>query len=1160
MASNRIDTELQGITDLTVLARIKPGFVPGFESISHADRLQRVLKTLNALRQAARESPTPLPTGFEPFTDVVSRFRIVHSFRFAILPAEPGGAQKLLLNVNFDGGWEPYMRVIWRDLGAMLDLIFCHCEDYPLAREHDFPTYQAWVRANEVTSDFLFIESGRSVADQQYLEQLEALQRQQASPGAVDVAAAQLALPADHQARILPAIGLKPLNALFALARYFPLGSPSGHCLLRAAQDILFELRALDTRQLFPAGHPLRQRYFQALAWFESDPAIPAPKPERLKFEPQQIQAGLLTPYPEVSHGCLVLLRVANRAKALAWLAAWQPSIEGQPAADGIHRQVALSCDGLRALGLPDARLARFPQAFREGMAGRAGVLGDLRHNHPDRWTLPPLNWPPQQSADGRPALRVNLSSVHLLVQLRTLAAADEASPDPQALLPRLQAEVGRLEADSGWQVLSVQALRRNQPTLPLAEGLSQEHFGFADGISQPRADGAATPGQYWSDAVQRGELLQGYASCRDSGPVPAEPDLLLDNGSFMVVRKLRQFVERLNTALAGQPADARDKMMGRSPAGEPLASPRGPGLNDFNFKADPGGALCPVHAHVRRANPRTLPEPAGQPVDLPRIFRRGMSYGPRFEDAPSDAVERGLMFMAYNANLSEQFETVQRWIAGGNSSGGYSGQSDPFLGVAPASGTRIYRYLDAQGAVVRIDLGAQPFVTLEWGAYFFVPSIAALRALPALAELQAAAPPTQPPVLPAVDDADGWRQWLEDPNRRDAAWARVRAQPGGVLRTAYGVLVGDAAQVMTVFRDAQQRYSVCGYGERMAHSVGRGFLGMDEDSGHATQAPAVNRAIEAIGEAESFEAAFALTTQHLQALEAGARALHSDEVQLDLERIGETVLAGLCTRWFGLPDGRLMWGPDQPAPQPGAAGTDSPPPRCPHHFMTVSRYVFGPSPNANVVAAAQSEGQALLKAVRQYLAGKPVLTPLTQQIVDALATEARFDADLIPRTLTGVMLGFPPTVQGNLISSLAAWVSVKKLWDLQLDLRLQNAATPLQRAQGALRAPLLATMMARPVPAMVWRTVRHAHTLGAVALQPGDKLIVGISSASQHNPGEHHQMFGGDRFDAVQPAAPHACSGYGMAMGVMQGVIAALLESGPLRATPSPTVLIRPL
>ena len=37
---------------------------------------------------------------------------------------------------------------------------------------------------------------------------------------------------------------------------------------------------------------------------------------------------------------------------------------------------------------------------------------------------------------------------------------------------------------------------------------------------------------------------------------------------------------------------------------------------------------------------------------------------------------------MAYNADIGEQFEVVQRWISGGNSSGGFSGQSDPFLGV----------------------------------------------------------------------------------------------------------------------------------------------------------------------------------------------------------------------------------------------------------------------------------------------------------------------------------------------------------------------------------------------------------------------------------------------------------------------------------------------
>ena len=102
MPATRQDTALGGITDLTVLARIKPGFCAGFETISHVERLQRVLKLLNALRQASRESPTALPPGLEPFTDVVSRFRIVHSFRFAILPAEADGAQKLLLNVCFD--------------------------------------------------------------------------------------------------------------------------------------------------------------------------------------------------------------------------------------------------------------------------------------------------------------------------------------------------------------------------------------------------------------------------------------------------------------------------------------------------------------------------------------------------------------------------------------------------------------------------------------------------------------------------------------------------------------------------------------------------------------------------------------------------------------------------------------------------------------------------------------------------------------------------------------------------------------------------------------------------------------------------------------------------------------------------------------------------
>src|SRR3546814_10781259 len=54
------------------------------------------------------------------------------------------------------------------------------------------------------------------------------------------------------------------------------------------------------------------------------------------------------------------------------------------------------------------------------------------------------------------------------------------------------------------------------------------------------------------------------------------------------------------------------------------------------------------------------------------RLLRRGMTYGPRLDpaDPASVAAPRGLMFMAYNASIAEQYETIQRWVNGGNISG----------------------------------------------------------------------------------------------------------------------------------------------------------------------------------------------------------------------------------------------------------------------------------------------------------------------------------------------------------------------------------------------------------------------------------------------------------------------------------------------------------
>ena len=84
---------------------------------------------------------------------------------------------------------------------------------------------------------------------------------------------------------------------------------------------------------------------------------------------------------------------------------------------------------------------------------------------------------------------------------------------------------------------------------------------------------------------------------------------------------------------------------------------------------------------------------------------------------------------MAYNASIAEQFEVIQRWLTGGNSSGLSSAQSDPFVGVPEVGQRRTFRFtLDDK--VVRVDLGDQPLVDLEWGLYAFVPSIKALQSI----------------------------------------------------------------------------------------------------------------------------------------------------------------------------------------------------------------------------------------------------------------------------------------------------------------------------------------------------------------------------------------------------------------------------------------------
>jgi hypothetical protein len=1194
-------TQLQGITDLTVLARVKTGFVPGaFNAVTYVDRLTRVLRVLNAIRQSSREAALQQ----SPFADSVGRFRAIHFFRFAVVPSvDAPGQHQLLLNVTFDGGWEPYMRIIWGPLGKLLDLLFCHCEGYPMAFQCSFETYMRWVRGHEVPSSFFYADSAFTVADAHYLRQLEEMQCDKGGLDGADLRAAGLAL-SDPPPNTIPSdyavnASVRVLKALESLREHFPKAldtqtEPSfwqNLVLLRFAYDLLRDLREWISQGEFDPGgrfDRMAEAFKNERKWLTSLQEDPPAGSVGPGIDRTAVQAGIADAYASpVRHGVLALLRIKNVDRAREWLirdakitAANETDPEG-----GIYRSLALTLSGLRRLGVPQEHLALLPHAFNEGMEARAGVLGDLRSNHPDNWRRPKRNWPwpkPSESQAGPP---IELSTVHLLLQLRTAVDPKdyEKYADGTTLVPSLATALNDLDdgmMHTGLEVLFVQPMRLGPQREKDAAG--RDHFGFVDGISQPSMSPTAPPPSYWSDQVKTGDLFLGHPNSRGDQPEPHQDPAakrLLHYGSFLVVRKLRQFPDRLEALLAesarrslpdagpdAQAAlreDLKAKLMGRKTDGTALINAPGMGNNDFDFRGDADGSQCPHRSHIRRANPRgPFPLPPS-----PRIARRGMSYGPPVT-GPDDDAERGVVFMAYNASIAEQFEVIQRWLTSGNSSGLSSAQDDPLLGVPEIGKRRTYRYVH-EGKVVRVDLGEKPLAQLEWGLYAFVPSLEALKHMAEGFEAGGDSPSASTPAPVAragepdqeTQSKEKWRLRLEDENVRADTWKEVRDAHVGVQNAeGYGLLAGSSQKVLEVLKDNGENFSVNGYGDRMHNSIGRGFLGMDdvgEFRGHAEQAPGVNRIIEEfIDEKGAFDAAFGHAGKYLETLlTVSEAATGRREALVDLVEFGRRVLTLLCKEWFGLPDEVLM-----------KSGTkvddwDTQIARCPGHLLTVSRYVFSPHPMPPVEAAATIHGPLVLNAVKKLLQeateehGK--LTDLVDKIVKDPAMKA--EPDLAARTVAGVMLGFPPTVLGNLVTVLVRWVGTLQLWDLQQDMPPVLPPTYDEAAE-VLREALLDTMREAPVPYVIWRTAMKDHALGDEDCKKGDRVIVGLGSAVSKNvpkeaqPGDHKLMFGGAREGDLKTT--HACPGYALAMGVMMGCVAALLIAGALGRTPDPRVL----
>lgn len=338
------------------------------------------------------------------------------------------------------------------------------------------------------------------------------------------------------------------------------------------------------------------------------------------------------------------------------------------------------------------------------------------------------------------------------------------AGPDESCVTSHGNLLRGRLGA-------SIKTVHAEIGTVRPGKERGHEHFGFLDGVSQPGIRGLTRPAQPvyhpnqglpGQDLVWPGEFVFGYPgqNPKDLG-TPGEPPEMaapwMKNGSFMVFRRLEQKVPEFRKFVAEQAARLgmdrellAARMVGRWKSGAPLelAPLRdNPALgaddnrnNDFAYGDDKYQRKCPYAAHIRKAYPR---DDAGSLADAQRhrIIRAGIPFGPEVE--PGETVtkhSRGLMFVCYQTSIERQFEYIQRQYAdnpdfvsgktrpdGGAVKPGW----DPIIGEASGGGPRTMDepYPNYPAGYRRTTLEIpKEFVVLTAAAYFFMPSITALR------------------------------------------------------------------------------------------------------------------------------------------------------------------------------------------------------------------------------------------------------------------------------------------------------------------------------------------------------------------------------------------------------------------------------------------------
>jgi len=1151
---------IDGVQEITLIAPLKRGVVPcSGETLSYASRLRLFLSALFEQRK------TGLETAREE-GGMLERLQILDFVRWAIIDDDT----KLMLGVSFDGPWEPYIRRIVEKAGPILDAIFCHCSDYAGSSCYDgYPKFSAWVREHQIEIPFIHVDNpDLSVDDVRYLKEFELRHaRGVDAPFALD--------PVRYPESRRP---LGRVFALFALRAYFvqtvdPRSTLDdqeyfdrvAHAILEPDFGLLGSL--FQVLSVSPARDV---RTAATLAWAANLIQQPRPAhapregmPEELTAH-REIQGNILSSYSgKVTHGAVALLRFKGKAEGAAFLRRIEPSLTFEGDEHPIKLNLALTFEGLRTLGLQKHELALFPREFQEGLEQRAALLGDIGLNHPERWSLPEANWP-LDGANGEP---IRLSLVDAILNVQT---SDEAA-ESHELLPALAGFlVSVVEADGAQlEILHVQPTRRYHD----AKGVVLGHVGAVDGVSQPVARGRDRGPFAPSDVVDVGELLLGYKNrSGESGTLPTPLQL---NSTFMALRKMSQDPEVYRSLSS----EHFERALGRKPNGDNLIDHSN--SNAFTYSDDKSGAKCPFFSHVRRSNPRQ--------EDTPRILRRGMTYGPKYERP--DQQKRGVMFMVFAPNLAEQYEIVQKWVNGGNSTGVFSGHPDLIAGTHPVDSRRLLQYPDGPNSST-LPVPKNPASVLEWGLYGFVPSRSALRVLgdddrapfPSIGPREAEPLPSTAPqygAAPLSKDGDAMKARLEDiyrPPMIEATLNAVLGDSGEGRAPDYATIMGHpqlVAQALTT----PAKYSVRNYWARMRECDATLYLGMDPEpkmlvdpsepfiqdvkpGRYKDESELPNQFIREIKFAPAFAAAHQAATdwfeeqttghEHLagfaQQLEPRLADALGEPPTLNLVAMSSRVIRDVASKLYGLP--KELLSDDEPLDWPAGAAPVNPETavRCPVDLTNVFAHVFPPRPNRAASELAHESGKRIKERISAWYQDKKNAEAAAQSPLIAEARNAPHQTpDFVERTIIGLLSGFAVPTYGSMLGVLSQLVASDELWRWQ---RRVPAGAPDEALQTELTERIYELMINTPVPAMITRTPLFEDALRkppeVVALHLGAAAKI----AQKNGVPEPWKFLFGDVPSTIGNSsdATHRCPGQQMALGVIVGTVYALLEQKRLK------------